>query len=72
MELSLQDIQTKIELLQKKHDEDIDLVDHTIGQDNYCLYCEQYKKLLKKEQTLKKIRDTDISSLKEITLAPAA
>lgn len=54
MELSLQDIQTKIELLQKKHDEDIDLVDHTIGQDNYCLYCEQYKKLLKKEQTLKK------------------
>lgn len=72
MELSLQDIQTKIALLKKKHDEDIDLVDHTIGQDNYCLYCEQYKKLLKKEQTLKKIKDTDISSLKEITLAPAA
>uniref|UniRef100_UPI00359C7C3F hypothetical protein n=1 Tax=Enterococcus faecalis TaxID=1351 RepID=UPI00359C7C3F len=70
MELSLQEIQTKITLLQKKHDEDIDLVDHTIGQDNYCLYCEQYKQLLRKEQKLKKIKNTDVSSFKEITLAP--
>lgn len=71
MELSLQDIQTKIALLQKKHDEDIDLLDHTIGKDSYCLYCEQYKKLLKKEQALKKIKHTEDSSFKEITLAPA-
>uniref|UniRef100_UPI00359C43C0 hypothetical protein n=1 Tax=Enterococcus faecalis TaxID=1351 RepID=UPI00359C43C0 len=70
MELSLQEIQTKITLLKKKHDEDIDLVDHTIGQDNYCLYCEQYKQLLRKEQKLKKIKNTDVSSFKEITLAP--
>ena len=70
MELSLQEIQTKIALLQKKHDEDIDLVDHTIGKDNYCLYCEQYKKLLQKEQVLKKRKNTKDSSFKEITQSP--
>ncbi|EOH1637470.1 hypothetical protein ACLSNP_002750 [Enterococcus faecalis] len=71
---TLQQVQEKLSLLQEKHESDIDLMNHNIGKDFYCLMCEQYKKLLKQEQELLKQADNKtISSeknLKEIKLAP--
>lgn len=71
MNHSLEDIKKKIELVQKKHDNDLDLMGHKIGSDPYCLYCEQYKKLLRKEKALKKIKHTDTSTFKKVELEPA-
>ncbi len=54
MDVTLQQVQEKLTLLQEKHEADIDLMDHNIGKDPYCLLCEQYKELLKQEQVLLK------------------
>ncbi|EOV2449544.1 hypothetical protein ACOMOD_002395 [Enterococcus faecalis] len=54
MALTVQQVQKKSALLQEKHESDIDLIEHRIGKDPYCLLCEQYKKLMKQEQVLLK------------------
>ncbi|WP_338350709.1 hypothetical protein [Enterococcus faecalis] len=84
MTVTLQQVQEKLALLQEKHESDIDLMDHNIGKDSYCLLCEQYKELLKQEQVLlkqeravKKIQKEqkevkiNENGFKEIKLAPA-
>lgn len=53
MENSIQELQNKIDDLRLKHEEDLDL-NHELGSDSYCLYCEQYLKLTKQQTMLKK------------------
>lgn len=66
MEKTLTELQEKIEVLQTKHDEDIEL-SHTLGSDSYCLYCEQYKKLMKQQESLFKKIGKNSAAAKKYT-----